>query len=26
LIMWGRYAQLFEYDATEERLYIASDE
>ncbi|HWF46046.1 MAG TPA: nitrate/sulfonate/bicarbonate ABC transporter ATP-binding protein [Bryobacteraceae bacterium] len=25
LINWGRYAHLFEYDATEERLYLAGD-
>jgi hypothetical protein len=23
---WGRYAQLFEYDANEERLYAAEEE
>lgn len=26
LVDWGRYAQLFEYDADNERLYIAEDE
>jgi NitT/TauT family transport system ATP-binding protein len=26
LVDWGRYAQLFEYDADEERLYQVSDE
>jgi NitT/TauT family transport system ATP-binding protein len=25
LINWGRYAHLFEYDATEERLYLVED-
>ena len=26
LVTWGRYAQLFEYDADEERLYIAEED
>ncbi|MBV9265007.1 MAG: nitrate/sulfonate/bicarbonate ABC transporter ATP-binding protein, partial [Acidobacteriaceae bacterium] len=26
LVDWGRYAQLFEYDANEERLYIGEEE
>jgi NitT/TauT family transport system ATP-binding protein len=26
LISWGRYAQLFEYDADEQRLYLPEDE
>ncbi len=26
LVDWGRYAQLFEYDADEERLYVVEDE
>jgi NitT/TauT family transport system ATP-binding protein len=26
LVDWGRYAQLFEYDADEERLYIVEEE
>ena len=26
LVDWGRYAQLFEYDAKEERLYAAEEE
>jgi NitT/TauT family transport system ATP-binding protein len=25
LVDWGRYAQLFEYDADEERLYDVGD-
>jgi NitT/TauT family transport system ATP-binding protein len=26
LVDWGRYAQLFEYDADQERLYVAEEE
>ncbi len=26
LIYWGRYAGLFEYDAGEEKLYLAEEE